>query len=36
MEYFQEEIPKLKIEVRETTRAKDIGLLYLSTYRLHF
>ena len=36
MEYFPEEVPKLKIEVRETTRAKDIGLLYLSTYRLHF
>ena len=36
MEYFPEEVPKLKIEVRETTKAKDIGYLYLSNYRMHF
>ena len=36
MVYFPEEEAKLRIEVRETTRAKDIGLLYLSNYRMHF
>ena len=36
MVYLPEEIPQFRTEVRELQKAKDIGHLYLSNYKLHF
>ena len=36
LEYEPEEQPMYRFEVRELSKAKDIGQLYLSSYKLFF
>ena len=36
LDYLPEEIPQFRYEVRELMKCKDIGMLYLSNYRVHF